>query len=245
LLVTKREKRLSNFCFNSVIRDSLRNSAQVASQLFTALDQYAPRLKDNEPAPDWSEVVPQWEITSLKTTFNRFETVLTAELQSSSLYFVTAKRGYDTLLLTETGEVLFPKDLPAKVSNATTDARAAARCLAFELNTAAAFHIYRVVEAVLRRYWEVITGNQPKPKTRSIGVFLSAMKKLDCGSPKIISAMYQLNNLHRNPTIHPEDHLTTDEAVSLFGIANSLVGSMLAEIPAEETTPVIPGLIQA
>ncbi len=92
----------------------------------------------------------------------------------------------------------------------------------------------RAVEAVLRGYWEVVTGNQPKPKQRSIGVYLAALIKLGCGNPKIIAALTQMKDLHRNVIIHPEETLDMDEAVALLGIANSVAAAMLKEMPEIE-----------
>lgn len=49
--------------------------------------------------------------------------------------------------------------------------------------------------------------------------------------PKVWSALDQLTKLHRNPVVHPEHVLTMDEAVTIFGLAQSAVSAMLALLP--------------
>ena len=48
---------------------------------------------------------------------------------------------------------------------------------------------------------------------------------------RVIAVLDHLRNLHRNPTMHPEEYLTIDEAVNLFGIANSAVSAMILDEP--------------
>lgn len=179
----------------------------------------------------------------LVSALSNFETALLSEATMADAYYVLEKKPYSTPTLITEGEALFPPEIRAKVPEALTDMREAGKCIAFELPTAAAFHIYRVTEAVLRRYWEAVAGTKPKPKLRTIGVFLAALKKHECGDSKVIAALAQLNELHRNPTIHPEDHLTLGEAIALLGMASSAMAAMLKEIPdAQANQPELPGL---
>lgn len=177
----------------------------------------------------------------LSGDLNNFEIVLNSDYSMADAYYVQDKKPFSTLALITEGETLFPPDLVYKVPEAIHDLLAAGKCLAFEVGTAAAFHIHRATEAVLRRYWEAVTSNAPKPRTRSIGVYLAAMKRLACGDSKVVAALSQMNELHRNPTIHPEAHLDMSEAIALVGIANSVVAAMLKEIPRdEEAQPKLP-----
>jgi hypothetical protein len=171
------------------------------------------------------------DLLEISGDLNRFETVLNSELSIADAYYVLEKKPYSTITLVTEGESLFPPNILDKVPEAATDLREAGKCLAFEVPTAAAFHVHRAAEAVLRKYWEAVTGNAPKPKARSIGVYLAAMKKLKCGDEKVIAALTQMTELHRNPTIHPGELLDMPEAIALVGIANSVVAAMLKEMP--------------
>jgi hypothetical protein len=180
---------------------------------------------------------------ALQGEINQFETILNSELAVLDSYFVLEKKPYSTVTLITEGQSLFPPATLFKVPEAKNDLEQAGKCLAFEVPTAAAFHIHRATEAVLRKYWTAVAGNTPKPKLRTIGVYLAAMKKLNCGDSKVIAALSQMNELHRNPTIHPEDYLDLADAIALIGIANSVVAAMLKEIPDYvPEQPNLPGL---
>ena len=190
-----------------------------------------------------TEVIPFNEQLSLLTELNTFENALLAEASMADAYYVLEKEPYSTLALITKGASLFPPNTLVKVPEAERDLNEVGKCIAFELPTAAAFHIHRATEAVLRRYWTAVSGNLPKPKLRTIGVYLAAMKKNKCGDGKVIAALSQMNELHRNPTIHPEDMLSLDEAIALLGIANSVVAAMLKEIPdVQPEQPQLPGM---
>lgn len=171
---------------------------------------------------------------------NRFEIVFVNEIAVAAAYFVVDKKPYSTMSLVAEGEALFPIDLPRKAPEAVIDLREAGKCLAFELPTAVAFHIHRAIEAILRRYWECVTGNRPKPKPRNVGIYLTALKKLGCGDEKVIAALEQLKDLHRNVVIHPEENLSSEDAIALVGMANSVAAAMLKQLPFVQTEIVPP-----
>lgn len=180
---------------------------------------------------DWNEIFSEYEKGNIISSLNGFEVVFTSEISVADAYFVVGKRGLDTLKLVSEGEILFNPDLPKKVPQAVHDLREAGKCLAFELGTAAGFHLLRAVESVVRRYWEIATGHRPKPKQRNLGVYLDAMRRLEVGDSKIIAALTQIKDLHRNVIMHPEENLDVNDAVALLGIANSAIDAMLKTLP--------------
>jgi hypothetical protein len=76
-----------------------------------------------------------------------------------------------------------------------------------------------------------VTGGVAAPKVRNLGVYLNALKQAGKGDPKVLGALKQMADLHRNPTIHPETVLTVDEAIAILGIAQSVVSTMLVRLP--------------
>jgi hypothetical protein len=164
-------------------------------------------------------------------------------LQISLPYFVTPKPPYDTAMLLEYGESLLPIELAQKAPEALFDAREAGKCLAYEVATAAGFHILRAAESVVRRYYADITGGAAQPKVRNLMVYVRKMQNAGVGDPKILSSLEQIAKLHRNPLIHPEDVLTVTEAMALIGIVRSAVSAMLAVLPdVPLTTSIASGL---
>lgn len=213
---------------------SIEQNDQIFGSGLRGTKQYVPRLRDRIDLLIGRPSDTQftfYEYMALLGDVNTFEVLLNSELSMGDAYYVLEKKPYSTLTLVTEGERLFPANVLDKVPESYGDLREAGRCLAFEVPTAAAFHIHRATEAVLRRYWHVVTGKQAKPKQRSIGVYLAAMKKLKCGDEKVIAALTQMKDLHRNVIIHPEETLDMNEAIGLVGIANSVVAAMLKEIP--------------
>jgi hypothetical protein len=149
-----------------------------------------------------------------------------------NIYLVVKKRGFDTSDLINNGAVLFPPDIVTKVPQALDDLNVATKCIAFELPTAAGFHLHRANESVLHAYYDAVTNHANKPSGRNIADYLKAMKDQNVGDDKVLSALKDLKNLHRNPLIHPEQSLdSTDEAIALLGSIHAAVVFMLKEIP--------------
>jgi len=171
-----------------------------------------------------------------KATYSNYKIALLAEIDSFYSYFVTQKRGYDTFSLLQQADVLFPDELRSKVPEAIFDIQEAGRALAFERFTAAGFHIFRAVESVVRRYWAHVSGGKAPPKVRSLGVYIAALEKAKVDDPKVISALRQLNTLHRNPLAHPEVALTMDEATAILGASQSVICATLAGLPTIKPT---------
>ena len=179
----------------------------------------------------WNEPVGFLEAYFLRTAAKDFETQLAGELAVADLYAISKKRAFDSTALAEHGAELFPADLVTKVPGTVHDAAQAGRCLAFELNTACGFHLHRVNEAVLRKYFDVVTGGATPPKARTIGAYLEKFEKLKKGEPTVLEGLKSLKDLHRNPLMHP-DHIieSTDAAMALHGAIQSVVVHMLKAI---------------
>jgi hypothetical protein len=177
------------------------------------------------------------EAYEIQKRLTDFETVLRSELLITDSYFVSRKAGYDTAALISNGEQNFPVDLGTKVPLAIGDIREAGKCLAFELSTAAGFHVLRATETVVRNYWTAVTKGAAHPKPRTLGTYLRRLEEKKLGSKKTIETLKQITALHRNPLMHPEESLTLEDAIGLFGICRSGIGAMLKEIP----TP-LPGI---
>lgn len=192
------------------------------------------RVKDaySKDGVKWEDTIEWSDQYTLSSEAKTFETVLAAELQSGQIYLVQPKGGYDLAQLTENGIVIFPSSLPTKVPGAIKDAIEAARCIAFALPTAAAFHLHRLNEMVLRRYYDTVTQGKPHPEKATISKYIDAMKGYQVGDKVAFGALSSLNNLHRNPVLHPEQTLdSVEQAIALLGSVNSVVTYMLSALP--------------
>ncbi|MBZ9601814.1 hypothetical protein [Phyllobacterium chamaecytisi] len=221
------EQTLDGFLNQSVFASSIRSSRELGMRLLQA-------IRDETSNSDFDREIQWFTVNTISNLYYQFKTVLLAELGVLPAFFVSQKQAYDSSTLLDSGEKLFPSDMPTKVPEAVFDAREAAKALAFELGTASAFHSFRVVESVLRKYYHQVTGGAAEPALRTIGAFTNALK--DKADPRILSALNQLKDLHRNPTIHPEVIVTVDQAGSILGMAHSAVSSMLNEMEVPDPT---------
>ena len=160
----------------------------------------------------------QWmDFYPVQLALTAFEAVLGAELGLTPLYVVQPKAAFDTAALIEGGARCFPDDVWAKAPDAIPDIMQGTRCIAFELFSAAASHLHRANEAVLRRYWDAVTDGASRPSSRNMGDYLTEMNKKNVGDEKVRAALKDLKDLHRNPLIHPEHSLeSADEAIALM-----------------------------
>lgn len=180
------------------------------------------------------DFVEGWQVSSVATDF---QTLLSAELSLADMYAVSQKGAYNTTELAEGGLAIFPPQLSVKVPDAVVDARQAARCIAFELNTAAAFHMHLVLERVMRAYYTMKTGGQPFPDSRNIGAFIDALKNHHVEDKKVTASLSDVKKFHRNPVLHADDRIeSSEEALALLGSIYSVMAYMLKELPEPKPT---------
>lgn len=180
----------------------------------------------------WKTPIDFMQMYDVRSKAQTFEPVLLAELQIADIYVVTAKGGFDTTTLAEDGLVNFPSSLAAKVPDATADAKQAARCIAFDLPTASAFHMHRANEAVIHKYYESVAPDKPKLNLRAVEHWLKALEDAPKADKKVIAALRDLQTLHRNPVVHPEDTLDSiEDAIALHGAIYTAMLHMLKAIP--------------
>jgi hypothetical protein len=188
-------------------------------------------------APDMERQISPYEAYSITNELQKFETIFSAELQSLDTYFVSQKLGYVTHDLIERAEVLLPEhvrnDIPAE---AQADIRQAGKCMAFDIPTAAGFHIIRATESIIRLFYEAILNRKPKAKMRNWGAYV---KNLEQGGAetRITGFINHIRESYRNPVLHPEVTLSQDDAQVLVGTCISAIVQMMSEI--KKKNPVI------
>jgi hypothetical protein len=233
------ETSLEPFLNSSIyrLRYSLQNAhvllswvKHVSAKAFGSTDLQNDRIEDGD-------------LANLKNALSVFETNLASEFALMDTYLVAPKGGYNTGELIENGGALFQPTLAAKVPVAIRDLRQATRCIAFELPTAAGFHLHRANEAVLHSYFDAVRGDldHPKENNRNMGIYIKLLDEKGLGEKRVRVALRDLKDLHRNPLIHPDHDLdTVEEAIDLLGAIRATIGAMLPSIPAVPTAPQLP-----
>jgi hypothetical protein len=191
---------------------------------------------------DWDKPVDPADAYWIGIRVEQFRLVFLSEMSTLPLFLVQKKENFDVPLLIDQGTGLFPASMTVKVPESAADAMQAGKALAFELGTACGFHVFRVMECVLRRYWDQVSGGKPLPKPPTIGKLAADMENKKFGDTKILESLKQLAKLHRNPCIHPDVILSVEEAIGTIGITRSIIGAMLAVLPDVPTTTASPVL---
>lgn len=173
----------------------------------------------------------------IKESAKEFRTILAAELQLVDTYSVSQKGSYSTPDLIDHAEITFSEEIRKRIpADSIRDIQQAGRCLAFDVPTAAAFHILRAAEGVVREYHEVVSKGAAKLKTRNWGVYIRSLTKLGADA-KVLAALDQIRTMYRNPIIHPEDTVSLDEAMALFGVAQGAIFAMVEDIKKRKSGP--------
>jgi len=222
---------------------SLRTSRQSGENLLTVIRNLKAFIDEST---DTSAILGWYHVFAITSAMTTFEAVLGAELSLWPIYIALPKAGYDTSVLIERGEACFPADIKTKVPNAVADLNSGTKCLAYELFTAAAFHLHRANESVLSVYWDIVSGGAPRPNTRNMGDYLREMNERGIGDERVKAALKDLKDLHRNPLIHPEMSINNvDDAVALMNSVHTVIVGMLKGIPSTGTTPPLVGTVPA
>jgi len=106
----------------------------------------------------------------------------------------------------------------------------AGRCLVYERSTAAGFHMLRSVELTIRQYLLAVPGFTLPPLNRqNWGEYLKLLKDNGAGK-EITDHLHNIKDNYRNPLMHPDDTLEMDEAVSLFGVSQSMNEMLITDM---------------
>lgn len=209
----------------------LRVSNNAAGVLYRAITDIIPADFGEALKVNASETVLTFhQAYVLRESAKSFETVLSAELQVMDTYLVSQKGTYSTPDLIDRAELMVPNQLRGDLPpQSIIDLQAAGRCLAFSVPTATAFHILRATESVIRLYYSEVTGKPPKTKMRNWGSYVKNLNAAGADG-KITGFIDHLRDLYRNPILHPEDNLSTEDAIVFVGACVSLICKTILEI---------------
>ncbi|HEX8889369.1 MAG TPA: hypothetical protein VF779_09335 [Pyrinomonadaceae bacterium] len=226
--LTDAEEALKGFLWNDVMPpETAFNDGRT---LLAHIEKLLNELGRDEP-------LNAYEVGQISTALSKFEHVLSAEFARKDAYYVSKKGIYSTSELIEQAENLFDEEVRNRIPNAIPDLKQAGRCLAFELPTAAAFHLFRAVESVSKQYVEIFRGTPPTGKSElGLGNHARILRTTDA-DVRVVNTLDQIRSLHRNPIAHPEVSLTMNEVKTLFGITASVIQAMVADMETKEPLP--------
>lgn len=209
-------------------------SKETGYNLSRALAKLAPGQPGEIPTDNLEYELTWQDVYSITNSLKEFQIVWQTELGKMDTYYISQKGIYSTSDLIERADNVLPIEIAdALPESIRFDFRQAGRCLAFDLATAAGFHIMRALEGILRDFY-CPTFLETKPKARNWNGYIQCLKGTSA-APKILAILDQIRSLHRNPTIHPQEILTINESMTLFGIAQSVVVAMVEDVSKHNT----------
>src|SRR5258708_3362814 len=186
----------------------LQSSKRAAAAFLAALEAAGvPENLSNISDLDMKEKPPSYRIGQITLKLRELEAVMSNDLPGIPTYFVVPKGIYSTDELISRAENHVPEhvrySLPPK---AKADICEAGKCLAFEVATGSAFHMWRAVESIMDKYYQSLTGKtfEEAKITRNWGQYIPALNKAKADK-KITVFLDHIREEYRNPISHPEE----------------------------------------
>jgi len=148
----------------------------------------------------------------IRRTAATIESTLWAEAGTKSVFVVTDKRFEVRKLLYQFGALLRGDTFRGLPMPAVTDLEEGGRCIAFARPTAAAFHLLRGTEEVLRHYYSCVVKRKRLKRPWGWKAMTDQMGRRRTPPPKtLLDSLDGLRENFRNPTAHPEKTYDIDE----------------------------------
>lgn len=195
-------------------------TAAAADHLLELRDNLAEREPGSNMTPEDAE--------ALQDICERLQHTLRAEAKTTFAFFTTDKIISIEKLTREPWNLL-DKGVFHQLSNISKyDISESARAIAFELSTAAAFHILRATEDVLRTYYYSIVKRNRVKSQSWYNITNHLRKRRDSPPTLILDNLDYIRSRFRNPTAHPEYIYSVSEAQSVFNLCIDVINRIVA-----------------
>ncbi|MBA7603553.1 hypothetical protein ES703_10666 [subsurface metagenome] len=182
---------------------------------------------------DKNSLLSKEQSEELEEICHELRSTLEAELQTHEAFIVTPKRFDIDKLLDDIGSLMSPGVFSSLPEISRFDLVEAGKCIAFERPTAAAFHLLRATEAVLRYFYCTLIRTKRVPNLLWGDIVLDLRSRQ---KTKHHTTLYNnLDNLrhsYRNPTQHPEAIYDIHEVQDLLPLCFEVINRMIKIIQA-------------
>jgi len=170
-------------------------------------------------------------VSDIKEEFSGLEKVVFAEAITKKIYVLPNRRFNTEYLLSEPSKLLKNGAFEKLEEIARIDFSSSCRCILFGEATAAAFHILRATESVLKSYY-FHHRRKDRLKTPMWGPMTQQLRAKSKNKPSetLLNSLDLVRTAYRNPTQHPEAIYEIDSAQDLFGVCLDLIGKMCEEL---------------
>ncbi len=222
---------LDSIISNSILTASLKASINPSYELLSLIENAVNNAETNSDKSNvFGPIIQEADANVTKAKWLSVKSILTAEIGVLPIYIVSPKGAYDTETLINNGQNLFPRSLNTIIPSTKDDAVMVGKALIYEMPTACAFHNFRILEAVSRKYIRKFVTDKDLKNIRTLGQIARELVDKEYGEKTIACALRDIVSLHRNPIIHPDDVITLEQAVSLVGMSHAVISPMLEAI---------------
>lgn len=186
------------------------------------------QFKDELEKTDSDHKLSKNESEKLNELMNEVFNVLYAEAQGKITYTITDKRMDVNKLLSDVPALLALKVFNLLPGIARYDLIEAGKCTAFERPTAAAFHLLRGTEGVLRKlYCDIVKRKRVDPLLWGPIIRHLKNRKKNRLDDALLKNLDNIRENYRNPTQHPDEIYDIDRSQDLWGLCTAVINQMV------------------
>jgi hypothetical protein len=176
---------------------------------------------------------PALNADRLKTAVRRFENALEDDLERMGTLPLESNATEELRNLVNHPDSVFPPQMWSALSpSAQHHWSEAARCLAYGLPTATAFHALRTLESVVNLYLER-AGVPAQPRSLQEGLELLRDRG---ANPKAVELALHLTSLHCNPLQRADCFVSAEEGVDQFDLCTIAIKAFLRDMERRQLT---------
>lgn len=200
---------------------------QVTSRILGNLQE----IRDDLSTVDDGSLLSSEQASLLSNEIKDLRRTLEAELGGFSAYVVSPKRINIDSLVDSISDIFQPGVYAKLPDLAQFDFSEAGKCIAFERPTAAAFHILRATECVLRSFYRNLI-KRDRCKSEMWGPIVNDLRKKRKAQKYevLINHLDNIRRSFRNPTQHPEKIYDIHEVQDLFNLCVDVANRMADEL---------------
>jgi hypothetical protein len=193
-------------------------------------------LLANDADQTWrdSRVLSSQELSKVTQLAGNVRETMLAEALGKRAYIAQDKRYSVEILLDDISKLMASGVYEALPDIAKFDLEEAGKALAFDLPTAAAFHILRGTESVLRDFYSRVVRRNRIPEPRMWFKMVDDLRSKTNGPPHLVlENLDSLRRHFRNPTQHPEKTYDLDETQDLLALSIDSINRMVKHLTAK------------
>jgi hypothetical protein len=173
---------------------------------------------------DKKHVLTIREASDLRNIMDNIRLTLDAEASGRIAFIVTDKRIDANKLYYSIETLLAPEVFLHLPEVAKYDLDECGKCIAFERPTAAAFHMLRGTEAVLRMFYNALVKRKRISSTLWGPIVDDLRKRRNPPPPELLNNLDNIRRSFRNPTQHPDKIYDIHD---LFGLCVDVINRMI------------------